>query len=58
MNKLLWLAPLLAMGCYKIDYINTGVPAAPGDPVTFTTNSKIVAVEYDDERQFARFCVE
>lgn len=32
MNKLIWLAPLLAMGCYKIDYINTGVPAAPGDP--------------------------
>lgn len=32
MKKLLWLAPLMALGCYKIDYINTGVPAQAGDP--------------------------
>ncbi|MFO0677543.1 MAG: Ig-like domain-containing protein [Polyangiaceae bacterium] len=28
-------------------------PATPGEPVTLVTNSKIVAVEYDDERGFA-----
>lgn len=30
MNKLLLAVPLLAMGCYKIDYINSGVQASGG----------------------------
>src|SRR5687767_2871745 len=33
--------------------IDMSNPAAPGEPVVLVTNSKIIAVEYDDERRFA-----
>ena len=50
MNKLFWLAPLLAMGCYKIDYINSGVQASGGTTDIWSHRVANGLVEFEETK--------